>query len=210
MAPNRSRTARRGQRPGFQKLRRKLWGKLWEKLLRSWARTGPRRSCRRRRSPSLRLWRWSGLGGGLPASPPMPWVSGGSRALSHPCQHSINQAINQPINQSMTRFQHRAGCVQGGPASCPSMDLCSELGVPNCAMTSESLILLYVVRPALGRPAPTGFARESTVHQPVWQPRICLSCHMSKPSQRFEPGHLKHCVHLGSSQSLRFWLVLPP
>ena len=81
------------------------------------------------------------------------------------------------INQ--LRFQHCAGCVHGGPEFCLSMNICPELGVPNRPTTLKSLFLPYVVSPTLGRPAPTGFARESAVHQPCWQPRFCLSCHMA-------------------------------
>ena len=44
-----------------------------------------------------------------------------------------------PINQSTTCLQHCAGSVQGVPECCPSMHLCPELGVPDCATTSESL-----------------------------------------------------------------------
>ena len=97
------------------------------------------------------------------------------------------------VNKSITHVQHRAGCVQGVPESCLSMNLCPELGVPNCATTSGPLNPPYIGSPILGRPAPTGFARESDVHQRCWPLEICMYCHMAKPSRPFGPGHFKHC-----------------
>ena len=49
------------------------------------------------------------------------------------------RTIDQSITHSLTHFQHCAGCVQGVPEFCLSMNLCPELGVPNCATTSEPL-----------------------------------------------------------------------
>ena len=45
--------------------------------------------------------------------------------------------LHQASNQSSTQFQRRTGCVQGVPDSRLAMNLCPELGVPNCANISE-------------------------------------------------------------------------
>ena len=75
----------------------------------------PASSIPRPRMPTQNLTLWTHLSGGL--------------ALHADASHQ----------SSITHLQHGAGCVQGVPEFCLIRNLCPELGVPNCATTSEPL-----------------------------------------------------------------------
>ena len=102
-----------------------------------------------------------------PGFPPPGHLAAGGRQAPPPplaCECPAN-ILPHSINHT-----HISSILLGVSKECLtsflSMNLCPELGVPNCATTSESLDPpSYVTSPALGRPAPTGFARS----------RLCIS-----------------------------------